>query len=170
MQSWVNQYYPGTKTAITEYNFGALDSLNGALAEADALGIFGALQGSTWPTCGARPRRLSPGRSPSGCTATTTAPATASAPPRSGASSANRVELAVYAATNAAGALTVMVINKTGSDLTSALTLKNFTPAAQVRSNLPGPPVGHLLTDDPLARTITRTTPPTRSPYWSSRT
>ena len=42
MQSWVNQYYPGTKTAITEYNFGALDSMNGALAEADALGIFGA--------------------------------------------------------------------------------------------------------------------------------
>ena len=42
MKSWVDQYYPGTKTAITEYNFGALDSMNGALAQADALGIFGA--------------------------------------------------------------------------------------------------------------------------------
>ena len=31
----------GTKTAITEYNWGALDSINGALAQADVLGIFG---------------------------------------------------------------------------------------------------------------------------------
>jgi hypothetical protein len=41
MKSWVAQYYPGTKVAITEYNWGALDNINGALAEADVLGIFG---------------------------------------------------------------------------------------------------------------------------------
>ena len=32
---------PGTKLAITEYNWGGTESLNGALAEADVLGIFG---------------------------------------------------------------------------------------------------------------------------------
>ncbi|WP_230862460.1 hypothetical protein [Amycolatopsis camponoti] len=32
---------PGTKTAITEYDWGALDDIDGALAEADVLGIFG---------------------------------------------------------------------------------------------------------------------------------
>jgi hypothetical protein len=42
MQEWVNAYYPGTKLAITEYNWGALDHINGALAQADVLGIFGA--------------------------------------------------------------------------------------------------------------------------------
>ncbi len=41
MRDWVKKSYPGTKTAITEYNWGALDSMNGALAQADVLGIFG---------------------------------------------------------------------------------------------------------------------------------
>lgn len=35
--------YPGTKLAITEYNFGGGADISGALAEADALGIFGQL-------------------------------------------------------------------------------------------------------------------------------
>lgn len=41
MRAWVNQFYPGTKLAISEYNWGALDHINGALAQADVLGIFG---------------------------------------------------------------------------------------------------------------------------------
>src|SRR6476469_264537 len=41
MKSWVADNYPGTKLAISEYNWGALDHINGALAQADVLGIFG---------------------------------------------------------------------------------------------------------------------------------
>src|SRR5262249_15509491 len=41
MRDWVAKHYPGTKLAISEYNWGALDSMNGALAQADVLGIFG---------------------------------------------------------------------------------------------------------------------------------
>ncbi|HFC11874.1 MAG TPA: endoglucanase, partial [Anaerolineae bacterium] len=41
MRDWVNQNYPGTKTAVTEYNYGGLEHINGALAQADVLGIFG---------------------------------------------------------------------------------------------------------------------------------
>jgi len=41
MQKMIASNYPGTKTAITEYNWGALNTLNGALAQADILGIFG---------------------------------------------------------------------------------------------------------------------------------
>ena len=41
MQSWVNTYYPGTKTGITEYNWGADGNMNGATTQADAWGIFG---------------------------------------------------------------------------------------------------------------------------------
>ncbi|MBX3013822.1 MAG: hypothetical protein KF832_20030 [Caldilineaceae bacterium] len=41
MREWVDTYYPGTKLALSEYNWGALDHINGAVAQADILGIFG---------------------------------------------------------------------------------------------------------------------------------
>jgi hypothetical protein len=41
MRSWVTTNYPGTKIGITEYNWGAEPSINGATAQADILGIFG---------------------------------------------------------------------------------------------------------------------------------
>lgn len=41
MKGWVTNYYPGTKTGITEYNWGAENHINGATAQADVLGIFG---------------------------------------------------------------------------------------------------------------------------------
>ncbi|MCA9184804.1 MAG: glycoside hydrolase family 44 protein [Pirellulaceae bacterium] len=41
MQQQVDANYPGTKIAITEYNFGAGDHISGGIAQADALGAFG---------------------------------------------------------------------------------------------------------------------------------
>jgi hypothetical protein len=41
MQEWVAQHFPGLRTAITEYNWGAETHMNGATAQADLLGIFG---------------------------------------------------------------------------------------------------------------------------------
>ena len=41
MRDWVARNYPDTLTAITEYNLGALDHINGAIAQADLLGVFG---------------------------------------------------------------------------------------------------------------------------------
>lgn len=41
MHEWVDVYYPETKLAITEYNFGGLEHINGALTQAEILGIFG---------------------------------------------------------------------------------------------------------------------------------
>src|ERR687883_374123 len=41
MKNWVNTYYPGTQTAITEYNWGAETHINGATTQADIFGIFG---------------------------------------------------------------------------------------------------------------------------------
>jgi hypothetical protein len=41
LKRWINQYYPGTPIGITEYNFGGGSSASAALAEAEALGIFG---------------------------------------------------------------------------------------------------------------------------------
>ncbi len=36
----IDKYYPDTKIAFTEYNFGGGDHISGAVAQADALGIF----------------------------------------------------------------------------------------------------------------------------------
>lgn len=41
MKQWVNSYYPGLKTAITEYSWGADAYASGAIAQADVFGIFG---------------------------------------------------------------------------------------------------------------------------------
>ena len=41
IKGWVNTHYPGTKTGITEYNWGAENHINGATAQADIFGIFG---------------------------------------------------------------------------------------------------------------------------------
>jgi len=41
MKNWVAANYPGTKIAITEYNWGAPEHISGAVAQADILGIFG---------------------------------------------------------------------------------------------------------------------------------
>ncbi len=37
----IKKNYPGTKLAITEYNYGGPNHISGAIAQADALGIFG---------------------------------------------------------------------------------------------------------------------------------
>ena len=41
LKGWVNGNYAGLKTALTEYNWGAEGSINGATTQADIYGIFG---------------------------------------------------------------------------------------------------------------------------------
>ena len=41
IKEWVDTYYPGLETGITEYNWGAESHINGATTQADILGIFG---------------------------------------------------------------------------------------------------------------------------------
>jgi hypothetical protein len=40
MKAWIAANYPGTKLAISEYNWGSDDGISGALAQAEALAIF----------------------------------------------------------------------------------------------------------------------------------
>jgi hypothetical protein len=54
LKSWVNTYYPNTKTAITEYNWGAEGHINGATTQADVLGISDA-KASIWRHAGQHP-------------------------------------------------------------------------------------------------------------------
>lgn len=40
VQASIDKYYPGTKLAVTEYNFGGEDDPSGAIAQAEALGCY----------------------------------------------------------------------------------------------------------------------------------
>lgn len=51
----IENNYPGTKLSITEYNYGGANHISGAVAEADALGIFGregVFAAALWPLGG----------------------------------------------------------------------------------------------------------------------
>lgn len=41
IQESIKKYYPGTKLAFTEYDFGAGENITGGIAQADVLGVFG---------------------------------------------------------------------------------------------------------------------------------
>ena len=41
MREKIAKHYPGTKIGVTEYSFGGTTHISSAIAEADALGIFG---------------------------------------------------------------------------------------------------------------------------------
>jgi hypothetical protein len=127
LESWVAAFYPGTRTGITEYNWGAEHHINGATAQADILGIFGregldmaarwATPASSTPTYKAIKlyRNYDGNRSAFGDTSV-------------GAAVPNADVVAAFAATRTSdGALTVMAINKALSGSTSAtITFANF--------------------------------------------
>ncbi len=60
LREWIDRYYPGTRLAIGEWNWGADETVNGALAIADVLGIFGR-EGVDLAAYWTHPPRGSPG-------------------------------------------------------------------------------------------------------------
>jgi uncharacterized protein (TIGR03437 family) len=129
----VDQNYPGTRIALTEYNWGALDDMNGALAQADLLGIFGR-EGLDMANLWGPPKPTDPGAFAFKIYRNYDGIGGAFGETGVQASSADQGKLAVYAAVRTDGQLTVMVINKTGNDLASVVHLANFTagPKAHV--------------------------------------
>jgi hypothetical protein len=128
MREWVKANYPNTKLAISEYNWGGFEHINGALAEADVLGIFGR-EGLDLATLWGVPKvtdpvtfafRLFRNYDGNGGQFGTTSVF---------ASSTQQDDLAVYAAEEPSGlALTVMVINKSKAAITAPVTLRHFIP------------------------------------------
>ena len=143
IHQWVDQNYPGTKLAITEYMWHALGSITGAIAQADILGIFGR-EALDYGTLWGPPAPTDPGAfafkiflnydgngsqfGGTSVSATTSDPDT----------------LSIFAAQRVDSALTVLVLNKTTGDISDSISLANFTPAgtAQVwqysQANLTG--------------------------------
>ena len=134
MKGWLASDYPGLKTAITEYNWGAEGHINGATTQADVLGIFGREGldfGTRWTTPDASTptykamqmyRNYDGGKSGFGDTSVA-------------ASVPNPDNLSAFAATRSSdGALTVMVISKLLSGATPVtLQLANFSASGSVQ-------------------------------------
>jgi hypothetical protein len=132
MKKWVADDYPGTKLAITEYNWGAQEHISGAVAQADLLGIFGREGldlGTLWGP--PDPVKQKPGllafamfRNYDGANGEFGDVALSSA-------SVDSTKISVFAARRTAdGAVTVIVINKTFVDLKSDVPLANFAATA----------------------------------------
>lgn len=128
MRELVDENYPGTKLAITEYNWGALGHLNGALAEADVLGIFGR-EGLDLATLWAPPAATDPGAYAFRMYRNYDGAGSAFGDTSVRAASADQDELAVYAAQRSSDeALTLMIVNKSlTDDLTSTVSIAGRT-------------------------------------------
>jgi hypothetical protein len=134
MKTWVNANYPGTKLAITEYNWGALDHINGALAQADVLGIFGR-EGLDLATLWGPPDRMEPGAFAFRMYRNYDGSGRSFGDVSVQATSADQGALSVYAAERTTDhALTILVINKTGTALTSDLSLAGVTTSVTVQA------------------------------------
>jgi Glycoside hydrolase family 44 len=130
---WTSTKFPQRlKTSIDEYNFGATESINGAVVQADVLGIFGKYgldMATFWPTS----------------TYTTQVPANMAfaiyrnydgnksmfGDQELSSTTGDQSQLAVYAASRTSdGAVTIVVINKTYGPLTNTLSINNLTSTA----------------------------------------
>ena len=129
MKEWVNNNYSNTKLAITEYNWGGLEHINGALAQADVLGIFGR-EGLDLATLWGLPSLTQPGAFAFRMYRNYDGSGHGFGDVSVEASSANQDTMSVYAAQRSAdNGLTIMVINKTGNTLTSSISLTGIAPA-----------------------------------------
>jgi uncharacterized protein (TIGR03437 family) len=134
MLQWVANDYPGTKTAITEYNWGATNDITGAIAQADILGIFGREGldlGAMWAPPTVNPNQpavyafamylnydgLGSRFGQTSISATTTDPDT----------------ISIFAAQRDDNAITIMALNKSTSNLDASIPVANFQAAGNVQ-------------------------------------
>ncbi len=125
MKAWVAKDYPGTKTAITEYNWGGQEHINGALALADTLGVFGR-EGVDLATLWGPPDPVKqlPGLKAFELYRNYDGAGSMFGDVSLASTSADQGKLAVYGALRSSdGAVTVMVLNKSFGDLQSPLTV-----------------------------------------------
>ncbi|GCE25085.1 hypothetical protein KDA_05690 [Dictyobacter alpinus] len=136
LKRWIDQYYPGTKLSISEYDFGNHDHINGALTQADVLGIFGR-EGLSSAQLFFDPKSTDPAAYTYRMYLNYDGNGGHFGDTSVQASSADQGKLSIYASRRSSdNALTLMLVNKTGEDLTSTVNLNNFAVAgnAQVYS------------------------------------
>ena len=146
MKNWVAQNYPNTKIGLTEYNWGAENHINGATTQADIYGILGregmdlanrwTTPDTTTPTYKAMKmfRNYDGNKNGFGDTSVS-------------ATVPNPDEVSAFASVRASdGALTVIIVNKVGTQATTTVNLANFvnTGTAQVWQLTAANQINHL--------------------------
>jgi len=132
--SWIAKDYPGTKLALSEYGWGDLGAINGALTEADVLGIFGR-EGVDLATIWSPPTSSQPGAYTFRMYLNYDGQGSRYGDTSIQSASSDQSQLAVYGAQRSSdGALTLMIINKTANDLTSSLSLAGATPTGNAQA------------------------------------
>jgi hypothetical protein len=130
MRDWVAENYPGTKLAIGEYNWGALEHINGALAQADVLGIFGR-EGVDLATMWQPPQPTQPAAFAFRIYRNYDGAGSQFGDTSVAATSSDPAQLSIYAAQRSSdSALTLVIINKSESELSAQLNLANFNALA----------------------------------------
>jgi hypothetical protein len=131
LKQWVAAYYPGTRVALTEYNWGAEGHISGATAQADVFGILGR-EGCDLATRWTTPDASTPTylamklwRNYDGAKSTF-------GDQNARATAANPDNLSAFAAKRSSdGALTVMLVHKELSGtVTPTLSLSHFSAAS----------------------------------------
>jgi len=165
MRSWVDANYPGTKIGLTEYNFGGLEHVNGALAQADVLGIFGR-EGLDLATLWAPPSADQPGAFAFRMFRNYNGTGGQFGDTRVRAQSADQSKLSVYASERTSDhMLTMVVVNKASTGLTSTLQVNGGAQAgtANVFRYSDGDPAHILALASATITGQTRMTFPARS-------
>jgi len=130
---WVGEQYPGTKIAITEYNWGAVNTMNGALAQADVLGIFGR-EGLDLATMWGPPKSHEAAAYSFRMYRNYDGQGSEFGDTTIRAVSSDQAQLAIYGAQRTRdGALTLMVINKTSNNPTSTVSLSGAKVATSAQ-------------------------------------
>jgi hypothetical protein len=134
MKRLVAENYPGTKLAITEYNWGGMESMNGALAQAEILALFGR-EGLDVGTLWGPPDAVKevPGVMAFKVFEDYDGMGSTFGDGSLRATSADQGKLAIYAAERSSDhMLTVLVLNKSFGDLTGSVALTTTAKVAQV--------------------------------------
>ncbi len=132
-REWVKQDYPGTKVAITEYSWGGLESINGALDQGDVLGIFEREKVDLARLWGP-PKSSEPGAYSFGMYMNYDGKDGEYGDTWVRSHSTDQGLLSIYAADRTSdSALTLVIINKTSQNFTSNLSLKGFNPAPKAQ-------------------------------------
>jgi hypothetical protein len=143
MHNWVNTYYPDTKLSISEYNWGGLESINGALAQAEVLGIFGR-EGldmallwnypNSGDGLGYQNFETLPGSYAFRIYRNYDGNGSRFGDVSLSAVSGDQSQLAIYAAQRSSdSALTFVIINKTSGALTGNVSVSGFTPSGNAQ-------------------------------------
>lgn len=134
MKAWIDANYPGTKLAISEYNWGGLEHINGALAQADILGIFGR-EGVDLAAMWDPPAIDQPAAYAFRIYRNYDGLGARFGDVRTQATSSDQARLSIYASQRSSdSSLTVVIVNKHSDSLTASLSVANFDgdAAAQV--------------------------------------